>query len=206
MYSNTLPIVLPMNTQGCHRLTPARWTGINHSSLTAPKVARLFPSFTEVNSSKEFSTTVLRTEYWSSSLSDKIPVPNLPWWLSAKESACWCKRLKFDPWVGKISRRKWLQAGTVPSSSVTQRESKNENVRLMLWGEQIGAMGQDGAPRPSQLPDFSVFWVAPFPFIHELAWVQFLSLATKHVLTDSLGPQITHKSYNYLLNKRGVCA
>ena len=32
----------------------------------------------------------------------------LPWWLSGKESACQCRRLNFDPWVGKILwRRKW---------------------------------------------------------------------------------------------------
>ena len=26
----------------------------------------------------------------------------LPRWLSGKESACQCRRLEFDPWVGKI--------------------------------------------------------------------------------------------------------
>ena len=31
----------------------------------------------------------------------------LPWWLSGKESACQCRRCGFDPWNGKISRRKW---------------------------------------------------------------------------------------------------
>ena len=32
----------------------------------------------------------------------------LPWWLSAKESTCQCRRLKFHPWVRKIPwRRKW---------------------------------------------------------------------------------------------------
>ena len=32
----------------------------------------------------------------------------LPWWLSGKESACQCRRCKFNPWIGKIScRRKW---------------------------------------------------------------------------------------------------
>ena len=32
----------------------------------------------------------------------------LPWWLSGKESACQCRRLKFDPWVRKIPwRREW---------------------------------------------------------------------------------------------------
>ena len=32
----------------------------------------------------------------------------LPWWFSGKESACQCRRCRFDPWVGKIPwRRKW---------------------------------------------------------------------------------------------------
>ena len=32
----------------------------------------------------------------------------LPWWLSSKQSACQCRRHKFDPWVRKIPwRRKW---------------------------------------------------------------------------------------------------
>ena len=32
----------------------------------------------------------------------------LPWWLSGKESACQCRRHRFDTWVRKISwRRKW---------------------------------------------------------------------------------------------------
>ena len=32
-----------------------------------------------------------------------------PWWLSGKESPCQCRRLRFDPWIGKIPwRRKWL--------------------------------------------------------------------------------------------------
>ena len=35
----------------------------------------------------------------------------LPRWLSGKESACQCKRLGFDPWIGKIPwRRKWQPA------------------------------------------------------------------------------------------------
>ena len=32
----------------------------------------------------------------------------LPWWLSGKESACQCRRHRFDLWVGEIPwRRKW---------------------------------------------------------------------------------------------------
>ena len=29
-------------------------------------------------------------------------IEGLPWWVSDKESACQCRRLRFDPWVGKI--------------------------------------------------------------------------------------------------------
>ena len=28
----------------------------------------------------------------------------LPWWLSGKESTCWCRRSRFDPWSGKVPR------------------------------------------------------------------------------------------------------
>ena len=35
-------------------------------------------------------------------------VPGFPWWLSGKEVACQCRRLAFNPWVGKIPwRRAW---------------------------------------------------------------------------------------------------
>ena len=30
----------------------------------------------------------------------------LPWWLSNKKSACQCRRLRFDSWVGKIPWRR----------------------------------------------------------------------------------------------------
>ena len=56
-----------------------------------------------------------RQEYWSG-----VPLPSpgnisrgsqirwLPWWLNGKEPACQCRRLGFDPWVGKILwRRAW---------------------------------------------------------------------------------------------------
>ena len=38
-------------------------------------------------------------------LSDWTELMRLPWWLSSKEPACQCrthKRLRFEPWVGKI--------------------------------------------------------------------------------------------------------
>ena len=44
-------------------------------------------------------------------------------WLSGKESACHCKRLGFDPWVGKIPwRRKWQPNSVIsPEKSHGQR-------------------------------------------------------------------------------------
>ena len=38
----------------------------------------------------------------------KACIIKLPRWLRGKESACQCRRRRFDPWVGKIPwRRKW---------------------------------------------------------------------------------------------------
>ena len=35
-------------------------------------------------------------------------VMGLPWWLSSTESACKCRRCRFNPWVRKIPwRRRW---------------------------------------------------------------------------------------------------
>jgi len=32
----------------------------------------------------------------------------LPWWLSGKETACHCRRHRFDPWIRKLPwRREW---------------------------------------------------------------------------------------------------
>lgn len=60
-----------------HHLAPARLTRVNHSSLIAPKWARLLPFFPEVDSSEQFSIAILRTGYLSCSTSDKMPVLNL---------------------------------------------------------------------------------------------------------------------------------
>ena len=45
------------------------------------------------------------------------------WWLSGKKSACQCRRLRFDPWVGKIPwRKKWqLISVFLPGKSDGQR-------------------------------------------------------------------------------------
>ena len=47
----------------------------------------------------------------------------LPWWISGREPACQCKRLRFNPWVRMISWRKKLQLTPVflPGKSHGQR-------------------------------------------------------------------------------------
>ena len=47
----------------------------------------------------------------------------LPWWPSGKEPACQCRRLMFNPWVGKIPwRRKWQPTPVfLPGKSHGQR-------------------------------------------------------------------------------------
>ena len=47
----------------------------------------------------------------------------LSWWLSGKESACWCRRCRFNPWERKIPRRrKWLPTSVfLPGKSQGQR-------------------------------------------------------------------------------------
>ena len=43
---------------------------------------------------------------------DKAKMANgLPWWLSGKEFAYECRKLRFNPWVGKVPwRKKWQPA------------------------------------------------------------------------------------------------
>ena len=47
----------------------------------------------------------------------------LPWWFSGKESACRCRRCKFNPWIRKIPwRRKWQPTiAFLPGKSHEQR-------------------------------------------------------------------------------------
>ena len=57
------------------------------------------------------------------------PQPWLPWWFSGKESACQCRRLRFNPWLGKIPwRRKWqLTPVFLPGESHRQKSLMGYN-------------------------------------------------------------------------------
>ena len=54
----------------------------------------------------------------------------LPWWLSGKESACQCRRNRFDPWFGKI-----LHA----AEQLSQCTKITEPTLWSLWAENAEA-------------------------------------------------------------------
>ena len=57
----------------------------------------------------------------------------LPGWLSGIEATCQCRRLRFDPWVGKIPwRRKWqFTPVSLPGKSRGQRNLAG----CIPWGQ-----------------------------------------------------------------------
>ena len=65
---------------------------------------------------------------------EEYDVSGLPWWLSGKESACQCRRLRFHPGFGKIPcRRKWQPTPVfLPVKSHGQRSL----VGYSPWGSQ----------------------------------------------------------------------
>ena len=72
----------------------------------------------------------------------------LPWWLSGKEFTCQCRRLGFNPWVGKIPwRRKWQPTpvflpgkshgqSRLVGSMVLQRVGHNLAIKQQQHGEE----------------------------------------------------------------------
>ena len=59
-----------------------------------------------------------------------------PWWLSGKEPTYQCRRLRFDPWVGKIPwRKKWQPTPVfLPGKSHGQRSL----ARYSPWSRRVG--------------------------------------------------------------------
>jgi len=76
-----------------------------------------------------------------------------PWWLSAKESACQCRRHRFDPWVMKIHwRRKWQ-----PDFSILAWE--------ILWTEELAGYSPWGHKSQTQLSDFTTIITAILSYL-----------------------------------------
>ena len=63
----------------------------------------------------------------------------LRWWLSGQESACWCRRCKFNPWVGKIPLEK--EMATHSSILVWEISWTEETGRLQSLGSQTSQAG-----------------------------------------------------------------
>ena len=72
--------------------------------------------------------------------------PELPWWLSGKESACQCRRCGFNPWVRKIPWGRKEQLGPVflPGKSRGQRSLQSSS----SWGRKRA--GHDLATKQQQ--------------------------------------------------------
>ena len=82
----------------------------------------------------------------------------LPRWLSDKESACQCKRHRFDPWVRKIPwRRKWQSTLVfLPGKSHGQRSL----VGYSPWGRK--RVGHDRVTKQQQPTENSVQHVTTY--------------------------------------------
>ena len=66
----------------------------------------------------------------------------LPWWLSGKESACQCRRCKFNHWVGKIPwRREWQPTPVLlPEESHRQRSLEGYSRSGAMLSNLVGRM------------------------------------------------------------------
>ena len=71
---------------------------------------------------------------WCLGFTLKYPVKGLPWWLSGKEFTCQCRRLRFNPWVGKML---WKEMAT--QSSIVDWETP--------WTEEPGELQSVGSQR-----------------------------------------------------------
>ena len=74
--------------------------------------------------SQKVDRTKTRTQiFWFKFSIFILPYTGLPRWFSGRESACWCRRHRFNPWVRKIPwRRKWQPTPVfLPGKSHGQR-------------------------------------------------------------------------------------
>ena len=87
-----------------------------------------------------------------------------PWWLSGKESACNCRRPRFDPWVRKILwRRKWQPTpGFFPGKTHGQRSLVGCSLSSVQFSHSVCPTLCDpmnrstpGLPVHHQLPEFT---------------------------------------------------
>ena len=85
-----------------------------------------------------------RCQEWLKGMSTQNTIPmlnnwdhlyniRLPWLLSGKESACQCKRHRFNPWVGKIPQRRKWQCSSILARRIPWIE---EPGRLQSMGSQ----------------------------------------------------------------------
>ena len=114
----------------------------------------------------------------------------LPWWLGGKESACQCRRCRFNPWVRKIPwRRAWQPTPVfLPGESHGQRswtgyspwghkESHNwapTRTKAMYLTRQVwpSPISLDSFPAPfsQNLHHFGLSLYFPSSFLSQVPW------------------------------------
>ena len=86
-------------------------------------------------------------------------VPGLPCWLSGKESACWCRRRRFNPWVETFPwRKEWKSTPGLLFGESPWIEEPGGLHTVYGGGHKI--VGHDLAAKYRQHTEWSVSWRA----------------------------------------------
>ena len=116
--------------------TPTRWTWVWASSGSWWWTGK--PGVLQSMGSQRVAHDWVTELNWNLNIIMAKPT-GLRWWLSGQESACWCRRCKFNPWVGKIPLEK--EMATHSSILVWDISWTEETGRLQSLGSQTSQAG-----------------------------------------------------------------
>ena len=60
-------------------------------------------------------------------------IRELLWWLSGKESACQCRRRRFDPWVRKILEKEMATHSSILAWRIPAAEEPRRDGTIAHW-------------------------------------------------------------------------
>ena len=58
---------------------------------------------------------------------------SIPWWFSGKESACQCRRRRFDPWVRKILEKEMATHSSILAWRIPAAEEPRRDGTIAHW-------------------------------------------------------------------------
>ena len=107
-----------------------------------------------------------------------------PWWLSGKESACQCRRRRFDLWIRKIPwRRKWQPTPVfLPGKSHEQKSLAGYSP----WN--LKRVGHNLVTEQQQLNTYVWLFIV-FPPIHAFRFYENIDTVPRTVPRTQLGPR-----------------